>query len=237
MLDRLSLSLISLPNSAYDTILILLDIDDTRTESQKLLNRDVLSRIVASLKPGGRLKSQDGRFASTDSKERREAILAGLVIEKDEMIKPSYEITQTVPLRLSKKSEPGVASVAPTNGTDAVPLNMNGKRGKGLSDTAQPVGVGFVDFSDDFDAPGEDSDDELIDENTLLDDDDLSRPIVQRRSFRISPSPPFLRSSIFLHQSNSLISTFLSPTNRKTPPCLQRLYLRSRATARSRRLR
>ena len=234
MLDRLSLSLVSLPNSAYDTILILLDIDDTRTESQKLLNRDVLSRIVASLKPGGRLKSQDGRFASTDSNERREAILAGLVIGKDEMIKPSYEITQTVPLRLSKKSEPGVASVTPTNGTDAVPLNMNGKRGKELSDTAQPVGVGFVDFSDDFDAPGEDSDDELIDENTLLGDDDLSRPIVQRMFF---PSPPFLHSSIFLHQSNSLISTFLPPTNRKTPSCLQRLYLRSRATARSRRLR
>jgi hypothetical protein len=43
-----------------------------------------------------------------------------------------------------------------------------------------------VDFSDDFDEiPAEEeaaseSDDELIDENTLLSDVDLSRPIIQR---------------------------------------------------------
>lgn len=192
MLDRLSLSLVSLPDSTYDVILILLDVDDTRTESQNLLNRDVLSRIVAALKPGGRLKSQDGGFASSDSKERREAILAGLVIEGDGMVRPSYETTQSVPLRLGKKREGGVASAASANGTEAIPLNVNGKRGNELPLATQPVGVGFVDFSDDLDAPAEESDDELIDENTLLDDEDLSRPIIQRMSLLICLCPKIL---------------------------------------------
>lgn len=186
MLDRLSLSLVSLPESTYDVILILLDADDTRAESQKLLNRDVLSRIAAALKPGGRLKSQDGEFASSDSTERREAILAGLIIEENGMVKPSHETTQSVPLRFGKKGDVGVASAARANGTDTVPLNVNGKRGNEFPSAGQPAGVGFIDFSDDFDAPAEESDDELIDENTLLDDEDLSRPIVQRMLLLIS---------------------------------------------------
>ncbi|KAL9120048.1 MAG: hypothetical protein Q9187_003394 [Circinaria calcarea] len=180
MLDRLSLSLVSLPDSTYDTIIILTDANNTRTESQNLLNRDVLARLVQSLKPNGRLRSQDGTFASTDSEERREAILAGLLISDDGATKPNYSDTQSVPLRFGKKkAEGGPASTTTPIGTGAASLNVNGKRAN--NPPIQPAGVGFVDFSDDFDVPVEEenSDDELIDEDTLLDESDLTRPVVQ----------------------------------------------------------
>ena len=184
MLDRLSLSLVSLPDSTYDAIIILSDIDATRSESQSLINRDVLAKIVKALKPGGRLRSQDGAFARTEGVERTEAILAGLMVEGgDGMVKPNYEATQSVPLRFSKKKSEGPASaLTSAAGTGAVTLNLNGKRKNGPPVNTQPNGVGFVDFSDDFDAPIEEDDDELIDEDTLLDEDDLSRPIIQRKS-------------------------------------------------------
>jgi len=44
----------------------------------------------------------------------------------------------------------------------------------------KPAGVGFVDFGHDFHDPlitGEDDDDELIDEDTLLTEEDLKRPV------------------------------------------------------------
>jgi hypothetical protein len=51
---------------------------------------------------------------------------------------------------------------------------------------SKPAGVGFVEFSDDFDDPmitGEDDDDELIDEDTLLTDEDLNRPVNIRKLY------------------------------------------------------
>lgn len=184
MLDRLSLSLVSLPEATYDIILILADADNTRAESKKLLNRDVLSRIVLSLKPGGRLKSQDGRFATDDAEERREAIFAGLLVEGDDMVKPDHTATQSVPLRVGKNKSNGGTATTSTVGTGAVSLNLNGKRMNGPPTSIQPAGVGFVDFSDDLGTPegDDDDDDDLIDEDTLLDEEDLKRPIVQRKS-------------------------------------------------------
>lgn len=184
MLDRLSLSLVSLPQATYDIILILLDADKTRTESNNLITGDVLSRIVKSLKPGGKIRGQDGAFATIDADERREAIFAGLMIEGDEMVKPDNNAIQSVPLRLGKKkNEGGAAAVTNAVGTGAGSLNLNGKRKNGPLEAAQPAGVGYVDFGDDFDAPEvEDDDDELIDEDTLLDEEDLKRPVVQRKS-------------------------------------------------------
>lgn len=182
MLDRLSLSLVSLPESTYDIILILADADNTRSESHKLFNSEVLFRIAKALKPGGKLRSQDGKFASDNAEERREAIFAGLVVEGVDMVKPNYEATQSVPLRFGKKKdEGGAAAVTSPAGTGAVSLNLNGKRKNGPPDNTHPAGVGFVDFSDDFGAPEEDDDDDLIDEDTLLDDSDLARPVVQRK--------------------------------------------------------
>ena len=185
MLDRLSLSLVSLPDSTFDIIVILMDPDNTRAESQKLLSSELLSRIVRSLKPGGRLQSQDNGFGTIeDSDERREAIFAGLILQDNKLVKPDYSSTQSVPLRLGKKkTDGGDMAMTRAVGTGAVTLNLNGKRKNGPPNATQPAGVGFVDFSDDFGAPEEDEDDDdLIDEDTLLSDEDLSRPVVQRKS-------------------------------------------------------
>lgn len=182
MLDRLSLSLVFLPDATYDIILILADADNTRTESKRLLNREVLSRIARSLRPGGRLKSQDGSFAAGGTEERKEAILAGLLVEGDDMVKPDHLATQSVPLRLGKnKSNTGTATTCAA-GTGAVALNLNGKRKNGPPASIQPVGVGYIGFNDDYGTPDFDDDDDLIDEDTLLDEEDLKQPVVQRKS-------------------------------------------------------
>lgn len=182
MLDRLSLSLVSLPEATYDIILILTDVDETRRESRRLLSKDLLGAITKALKPGGKLRSQDGKFATEDEQERREAILAGLVMEGQAMMKPNYASTESVPLRLGRrKNAGGAAAVTSAVGTGAVSLNLNGKRKNGPSESAKPAGVGFVDFSDDLDAPEVDgSDDDLIDEDTLLDEEDMRRDVIQR---------------------------------------------------------
>ena len=196
MLDRLALSLVSLPDSTYDTIIILTDADNTRTESQRLLNRTILPALVQSLKPNGHLRAQDGTFASPTSEEYSEAILGGLLVSDNVATKPAYSATHSVSLRFSnKKAEGGPVSNTSPAGTGAVPLNLNGKRVNGPP--SQPAGVGFVDFSDDLSAPTEeiDSDDELIDEDTLLDESDLAKPIVQRSLY---PDPPFLFPQIIV---------------------------------------
>lgn len=186
MLDRLSLSLVSLPQTTYDIILILLDADNSRTESRKLLSGDLLSQVIRSLKPGGKISSQDGDFGIKDADERREAVLAGLMLEGTDMVKPNYGDTHSVPLRFSKQQNDG-AAVANTSaaGTGAVSLNLNGKRKNGPSVATQPAGVGYIDHGDDFDTPevddNDDEDDELIDEDTLLDEEDMKRPVIQRK--------------------------------------------------------
>lgn len=181
MLDRLSLSLVSLPDDTYDIVLILTDADNTRTESQTLLNRNVLSRIVRSLRPGGRLKSQDGGFATDGAEERREAIFAGLLVEGEDMVKPDHTATQSVPLRLGKnKSNSGTATTSAAGTGAVLSLNLDGKRRNGPPTSVQPAGVGYVDFSDDLGTPEvDDDDDDLIDEDTLLDEEDLKRPAIQ----------------------------------------------------------
>ena len=186
MLDRLSLSLVSLPQATYDIILILLDADDTRTESKRLLDEELLSRVVTSLKPGGKISSQDGKLGIDDAQERRQAILAGLMLEGNELIRPNHEAIQSVPLRFGKtKNNGGPAAVTSAAGTGAVSLNLNGKRKNGPSSIQQPAGVEFIDFSDDLDVPGneDEDDDELIDEDTLLDEEDMKRPVIQRKLY------------------------------------------------------
>ncbi|KAI9785783.1 MAG: hypothetical protein M1839_008800 [Geoglossum umbratile] len=180
MLDRLSLGLVSLPESTYETVLLLTDPDGTRTEGSKLLGRDILGKLVKALKPGGILKSQDGTYATDDAGgERREAILAGLVVrEVGGMAKPSYSTTEAVPLRFNRKKNAPLASTNAlnTSGPDA-PHALNGKRKNGASESIGLIGVGFVGFGN---GPAVDvDDDELIDEDTLLEEEDMARPIVQ----------------------------------------------------------
>ncbi len=181
MLDRLSAGLVNLPEATYDLILVLTDADDTRAESTLLLNRDVFAKVVSSLKIGGKIQAQDGSLTQdSQTADAREALLAGLSPGADGFKRPDDGAGDAVPLKLGfgknkKKSAAGPAvsnvTVHQVNGKDAS-LNM-------VPPVAKPAGVGFVDFSDDFGIP--EDDDDLIDEDTLLTDADLNRPLAIRR--------------------------------------------------------
>jgi hypothetical protein len=183
MLDRVAAGLVNLPASTYDVVLLLADADGTTRESHKLLVRDVMNKIVGALKVGGVLKSQAGLFQGA---ERTEAILAGLTDSADGMVKPEPEKPVSIPLKFGKKKTNGVNGTNGTNGTvtanpdGSVPLNLNGKRNQ--PEPSKPTaGVGFVDFSDDLDdliITGED--DDLIDEDDLITEADMARPVIQR---------------------------------------------------------
>lgn len=195
MLDRLSAGLVTLPATTYDLIIILSDVDTTRKESSQLLTRDVFSKIVASLKAGGRLTSQDGAFGQVGTSERTEAILAGLISSShgtDGMVKPEQTSNEAIPLRFGKKinKAPVSKAVSPPAIPISAPLSPPTKR-KSVDISAnppKPVGVGFVDFSDDFgeevitgeDFDDDEDDEDLIDEDTLLTEEDLNRPITIR---------------------------------------------------------
>ncbi|KAG9246443.1 Fe-S cluster assembly protein dre2 [Calycina marina] len=179
MLDRLSAGLVSLPNETYDLIIILTSNDGTRAESQPLLVREVFTRISQALKPGGKLKAQTGTFGQkANTNEYTESILAGLVADGDGVIKPDYSAQDAVPLRhLRRKDKPAAVSDAgPAVATTTIPT-INGKRKSVDMSGGRSAGVGFVDFSDDFDNPIITGDDDLIDEDTLLTEEDLNRPV------------------------------------------------------------
>lgn len=181
MLDRLALGLVSLPSASYDTILILADADETFSESSKVLGRETLAKIVLSLKPGGRLRGLAKNHESFDNLYQTEAILAGLVNDKEGGFQKPDAAQQSVPLQLGRNRKGrGKESKTKSSQPTAPPIIEDRNYGQ---TGPKPAGVGFVDFSDDFGqeiAPSQDhSDDELIDEDDLLGDDDLGRPIVQ----------------------------------------------------------
>lgn len=190
MLDRLSAGLVTLPESTYDLVLILTDADGTRAESAELLTRDVFGKITQALKAGAKLQAQDGTFGQEiDGAEYREAILAGLVAEGGVMLKPDHSASVAVPLRLRRKENnksAAVSSAGPPVTAADVPLNVKRKSVDMTGDVAEkdipkndaPKGVGFIDFSDDFDA---EDDDELIDEDTLLTEEDMKKPLAIRK--------------------------------------------------------
>ncbi|EEP80847.1 conserved hypothetical protein [Uncinocarpus reesii 1704] len=181
MLDRLAAGLVSLPESTYDIVMFLIDADCLKTGSTPRMSRGVIESIVRALRPGGKLKSEHGLFASPDYPDRTELVLAGLVFDDNgDLVKPNFGAQDTVPLKLGKKKKatPAASSGdgAEANGvTVNMPIATDSKRnGQG----AAVQGLGFVDFSDDLDLPPED-DDELIDEEALMDEEDMGRPIVQ----------------------------------------------------------
>ncbi|KAF7904967.1 uncharacterized protein EAF01_005489 [Botrytis porri] len=187
MLDRLSAGLVTLPESTYDLVLILTDADGTRVESKGLLTRDVFEKITQALKAGAKLQAQDGTFGQEiDGTEYQEAILSGLVAEGGVMLKPDHSASIAVPLRLRRKDNSKNAAVSSAG--PAVLLQGKRKSVDMANDVPEkdvlkvdsskndaPKGVGFIDFSDDFDA--EDDDDELIDEDTLLTEEDMKKPL------------------------------------------------------------
>ncbi|KAK4646391.1 electron carrier [Podospora bellae-mahoneyi] len=178
MLDRLAAGLVSLPAKTYDLILVLTDPDGSRRSevSSLLSNREIWGKVVPALKAGGTLRSEDGSLGQGNSTEEKEAILAGLVLGDDGYTKPDYAEQEVVPLRFGAKR---------VNPDGSVPLSF-GKKAAAAPAPAPapapvskgPAGVGFIDFSDDLDLDAED-DDDVIDEDTLLTEADLKRPIQQ----------------------------------------------------------
>ncbi|AEO63548.1 uncharacterized protein THITE_2108974 [Thermothielavioides terrestris NRRL 8126] len=176
MLDRLAAGLVALPAATYDLVLVLTDADagagaGFSTATQSLLaDRAVWARLAAALKAGGRLRGEDGSSLKPGdgSAAAREAVLAGLVAAEGGeagFMKPEYEEEEVVPLRLglkNKKAEEG----------------SNGAGKSAAAPAPAPAGVGFVDFSDDLELDADD-DDDVIDEETLLTEEDLRRPIQQ----------------------------------------------------------
>lgn len=179
MLDRLDMGLVSLPESTYDLIMLLSDADGTRKESQSLVGRKVLELLVRSLKVGGLLKSQDETFGTVEASEKNEAILAGLSYEAGKgFVKPNLA-QAAVPLRLNRKNggSGGVAKAAGglENANGSVSLPVKGKRKSADLTNSIPAGVGFDDGTpNEFD---QDSDDELIDDDELLEGEDLKGPV------------------------------------------------------------
>jgi len=190
MLDRLALGLVSLPQSTYDLILILTDASGNTTESSDLLDRNVLGRLVESLKTNGKLQSQD---SSIGQKVTTEGILAGLVQEPSGtgLQKPAPS-SGAVKLSFGKKKNAKAdAAAVPANPTEAA-----NKESQSLAGVKRPMGVGFVDFSDDFGyndgeeyipSKAELMDDDMIDPDTLLTEEDRLRPVNIRKCF------PFLQ--------------------------------------------
>ncbi|KAG6093957.1 electron carrier [Claviceps sp. LM220 group G6] len=110
MLDRLSAGFVSLPNATYDVVLVLSDADGSRgAESTQLLNRHLFTTLVPSIKPGGKLRFQDGQASAAES---REAILAGLVAKEDGFEKQDDEEV-VVPLRFGKKNKSQAPAATP----------------------------------------------------------------------------------------------------------------------------
>lgn len=147
MLDRLSAGVVFLPLNAYDSILVLTGTDGASpSEKLRLLNRNVYTALVPSMKAGAKLRVQGGSF---DISEAREAVLAGLV-ERDGVFQKLHDDeSSAVPLRLGRKK------ISAQAGVDTSIHNLN--------------------------RAGNSDDDELIDEDTLLSEEDLTRP-QQRKS-------------------------------------------------------
>lgn len=219
MLDRLAAGLVTLPSSTYDLVLILADASSMLGESLALMNRAVLGPVAEALKPSGRLQAQDGESLA-ESTLSKEAVLAGLVPARGGFDKPNYGDNEgVVSLKFGKKKK---SSAGPPVGSMAVKLNGNAtKLDVKPAAPAAPAGVGFIDFGDDFD------DDDLIDEDTLMTEEDLLRPINIRT---------FLSSDLLPFEMLIIIRSRRMPTQgRKAASRLQGLQLRSRRTDRCRR--
>jgi len=227
MLDRLNMGLVSLPEATYDLIMVLSDADNTRRESQSLLGRNVFELLVKSLKIGGLLKSQDEQLGTSGGAEKNEAILAGLSYEAGKgFVKQDFSQV-AVPLKLGRKNgnrANGVAQAAgglSTTHDGSVSLPLNGKRKSQDMTNNIPAGVGFDDGS--LNDLAEDSDDELIDEDTLLDEEDLKGPVKIRKC------------GLVIDITQLTTSSNRVQTESQATKGLQRLHMWSRAASRGRR--
>jgi hypothetical protein len=158
MLDRLAAGLINLPSQTYSQILVLTDAADAHAALQ-LLDRNVFAALVPAMKVGAVLRAQSEGNASFGQAQVREAVLAGLV-QKDGGFEKVMEEEEEVaiPIKFGAKKKQNGGAV---NGDGSVSLKK------------RTVTIDLDDAGDD---------DDIIDEDTLLTDADLKRPIVQRKS-------------------------------------------------------
>ncbi|KAJ5614530.1 Cytokine-induced anti-apoptosis inhibitor 1 [Penicillium herquei] len=159
MLDRLSAGIVTLPSNTYDLVLVLTDVDGSRrAEALQLLTRDVYTALVPAMKAGAKLQTED---KALDASEAMEAVLAGLVQNSTGFEKPNYEQSSAVPLKFGLKKKK-----ATTTAPAVVPLGIQ-SNGNGFSLN----GVNGTNHD-------RDDGDELINEDSLLDEEDLTRPIM-----------------------------------------------------------
>ncbi|KAH6840712.1 cytokine-induced anti-apoptosis inhibitor 1, Fe-S biogenesis-domain-containing protein [Chaetomium sp. MPI-CAGE-AT-0009] len=180
--DRLAALFATHPRATTD--LQMLDRLAAGLAAALLAGRAAWARLVPAVRAGGRVASEDGWFGEASSSGvvegegeagvKREAVLAGLVAGAEGFVKPEYAEEEVVPLRFGlgkKKAAAAAAAAAASAGRkEEVP--------PAVVAAPAPAGVGFVDFSDDLDLDVED-DEDVIDEDTLLTEEDLWRPIQQ----------------------------------------------------------
>ncbi|KAM3501285.1 hypothetical protein MY10362_005668 [Beauveria mimosiformis] len=175
MLDRLSAGVVKLPSAQYDLILVLSDAAATLTESLGLLDRTVVGAVADSLRPRGQLRAERASENLEATPLAKEAVLAGLVGSgAGGFTKPDYgdndgAVSLKLGFRKKKVNAPPAAAPAPAPAVGSTILNGHNSNG-GANKPAVPAGVGF-DFGDDLD------DDDIIDEETLMTEEDLKRPI------------------------------------------------------------
>lgn len=159
MLDRLAAGLVSLPDSTYDMVL-LLTADDSKTDSIPLMGRGVIQSVARTLRPGGKLTYDGGAFVSSGHPDSTEFILAGLMFsDGGYFLKPNFGTQDTVSLKLGKSHPRQSTDAASSSGT-----------------------ISNILLSPALKDDREDAEEELIDEEALLGEEDIGRPIVQRKS-------------------------------------------------------
>ncbi|KAH1485897.1 electron carrier [Aspergillus fumigatus] len=183
MLDRLALGLASLPDSAYSSIVILAGGDNSFSESLKLINRQIFNQIIGSLRRGGYIYGQDA--VSGIAFDHNEAILAGLIhVGNGKYQKPDIKEMQAVPLRLGRKNDhlAGAPSLQESAAEHPCPPEVSEGKTASVDDGVAAVGSQKSPetmISASTMNSNEASDDELINEDNLLDDSELSAPIIQ----------------------------------------------------------
>lgn len=213
MLDRLSAGFVSLPSNTYDLVLVVTDSDGSRrSEALKLLTRDVYTALVPAMKAGAQLQTQDKPL---DMSEGMEAILAGLVQSANGFEKPNFEQATAIPLKFGLKKKKAAPAPAPA---PAVSLPATGFTANGINGNNHDR---------------DEDEDELINEDSLIDEEDFTRPIMPRM-FQLSLRFCFRQIYSYCNFTNKIYSPRVSTKDRPQAASLQGLYLRSRRPTRSR---
>jgi hypothetical protein len=225
MLDRLSAGLVALTPATYDLVVVLTSTTtERRDEVTQLLTRRVYDAVATSMKAGALLRAQGG-----PSLPEAEAILAGLVAKGDGTFEKTEEEAPVL-LRLGGKKK----NKTMTNGNGGIPIVKKA--------AAATISLSLEDDLDGFN--DDDDDDELVDEDTLLTEEDINRTIQPRTLLSRSnkpfdhPTPHSLLPRGMQARITDMIvfvySSRMYPQDRQAAAGLQGLYLRTSGQARGR---